>query len=177
MSGNGLREPWSWTDQRPAHPATHAQCAVREFIICLFILILLPSLRPVLPALNMKLCEAFVLSWSLLGLEDSLISDLVPGFHSFTRTAFKSSWFLSNIHAVHFQLSYSVSVLTMGINSITILLLKLGIGNILNALISMWLWTPRVGRCWCVSVCPFPSSESTLRRSQCDLFMGWKISD
>lgn len=44
-------------------------------------------------ALNMKLCEVFVLSQSLLCLEDSFISDLVPGFHSFMRNA----WMLSKV--------------------------------------------------------------------------------
>lgn len=117
----------------------------------------------------MKSCEVFVLSWSLLGLEDSFISDLVPGFHSFNKeclTPFKSSWFLptsSHLWLFTFSVPSSVFVFTIGINPITILLLKLGKGNIFHVLFFMWFWTPRVGGLWCVPASPFPSSGPALR--------------
>lgn len=43
---------------------------------------------------------------------------------------------------VHFQLSHSVSALTVGINPITIPLLKLGAGDIFTVLISCDLGLP-----------------------------------
>lgn len=74
----------------------------------------------------------------------SFTANLIPEFHPVTATAqvlFRSFQFLPVFSVLmtslsHFQLSHSVSVLTVRINPITILPLRLGTGNIFNVFIS-----------------------------------------
>lgn len=169
MSGNGLRNhdlDWSVT-RSPCYPCPNMLSTILLFAY--------PSSFSC-PSSG-QFCHLW--TWNCAKLLSSLGLCLV------LRIPLSQIWFLVFIHSqgmldsfqkflgpsylltpvtVHFQLSHSVSALTIGINPITILLLKLGKGNVFSILFSIWFWTPRVGGLWCVSVSPFPSSGPALRR-------------
>lgn len=151
-----------------------------HFLFTLSILMLLPWFVPTLPALNMKLSQFFPPFGLYLVLRIPLSQIWYLVFtHALQMLDYchSSGFFLPSKYLWLFIYSFPIllSVLTTGINSITILLLKLGTGNYFPCLdFCVILDSMREGLC-CVSISPFLSSGSALRRCQRDVFMGWEI--
>ena len=161
--------------QWPIHPATHAQFIILVHPHALALVQASPasSKHEIVPGSCFLLVSVWL--WGLLYLRFGTWFLLT---HNKCLTTFKSSgFFLPPKYLWLFIYSFPIlfPVLTIGINSIIILLLKLGTGNIFNVLISVWFWTPWREGLSCVSIFPFVSSGSALRRCQCHVFMGCKI--
>ena len=166
-------------------PVTHPPCYTSSICCPWNLLFTCPSLCPC-PSLSQSyqlwsgICPRLLVSAWFWGFLYFRFGTWLSFNHSNCSAPFKSFWFLpiSSVRVTppsHLQLSHSVSVLTVGINPITILPLKLGTGNISNVLISTWLWTPCVEGLRCIFASPFPSLGPGLNRCQYDVFMGWKV--